>query len=317
MLKVGLIGVGGISGAHIPAWDAMEDVELCALCDVRPERMEEYKDSKRCYTDLDTMLENEQLDILDICLPTYLHADTAIRVMDRGIHVLCEKPISLKLEDVKRVYDAAKRNRVCFMVAHVLRFWAEFELVKAIYEDGRYGKLLSGTMCRLNAWPLWSWDGWMSDEKRSGLVLYDLHVHDLDFLVYMLGKPNAITANRSLRADQDYMMATYTYGDFFITCEASWYAGRYPFSSSFRFQFEDAVVSFNQGVLVAYLRDGRVIKLMEQEGNSPDVLGLPDLGPYANEIRYFTDCVLAGKPADKIKPSELEEVIRLLDSFKK
>ena len=74
MLKVGLIGVGGISGSHIPAWDAMEDTELAALCDIRPERMEPYPD-KRHYTDLDEMLEKEELDILDICLPTYLHVD--------------------------------------------------------------------------------------------------------------------------------------------------------------------------------------------------------------------------------------------------
>ena len=125
MLKVGLIGVGGISGSHIPAWDAMEDTELAALCDIRPERMEPYPD-KRHYTDLDEMLEKEELDILDICLPTYLHVDFAIKAMQRGIHVICEKPISLKEEDVDRAYRTARENNVCFMVAQVLRFWPEY-----------------------------------------------------------------------------------------------------------------------------------------------------------------------------------------------
>ena len=69
MLKVGLVGVGGISGSHIPAWDAMEDTKLAALCDIRPERMEPYPD-KYHYQDFDEMLEKEDLDILDICLPT-------------------------------------------------------------------------------------------------------------------------------------------------------------------------------------------------------------------------------------------------------
>lgn len=95
MLKVGLIGVGGISGAHIPVWESMEDVELTALCDIRQERMEPYPE-KHHYTKLDEMLKNEKLDILDICLPTYLHADYAVRAMEKGIHVLCEKPVSLK-----------------------------------------------------------------------------------------------------------------------------------------------------------------------------------------------------------------------------
>ena len=93
MLKVGLVGVGGISGAHIPAWEEMADAELVALCDIRPERMEKFTD-KRCYTDFDEMLANEEFDIIDICLPTYLHADFAVKAMEKGINVITEKPIS-------------------------------------------------------------------------------------------------------------------------------------------------------------------------------------------------------------------------------
>ena len=104
MLKVALVGVGGISGAHIPAWEKREDAELTAICDIRPEQMEKYPE-KRHYTDFDEMLEKEEIDILDICLPTYLHADFSVKAMEKGINVICEKPISLKKEDVKRVYE--------------------------------------------------------------------------------------------------------------------------------------------------------------------------------------------------------------------
>ena len=186
MLKVGLVGVGGISGAHIPAWQSMEDVELVALCDVRPEQMTRYPELRQ-YTDMDDMLAKEQLDLLDICLPTYLHADAAVKAMERGIHVLSEKPVSLKAEDVHRLYETAKRNNVRFMVAQVLRFWPEYIYLKEIYDSGRYGKLLSGRMARLGHMPGWSWDNWMKDESRSGLVPFDLHIHDLDFMVYTFG----------------------------------------------------------------------------------------------------------------------------------
>ena len=128
MLKVAVVGVGGISGAHIPAWEEMKDAKLVALCDIRPERMEKYE-GKRCYTDIDELLKNEELDILDICLPTYLHADVACKAMDLGINVITEKPISLKNEDVERVYACAEKNNVKFMVAQVLRFWPEYELL--------------------------------------------------------------------------------------------------------------------------------------------------------------------------------------------
>lgn len=152
MLKVGLVGAGGISASHIPAWEDMENAELTALCDIRPERLDMHPD-KRHYTDFEEMLKNEQLDIVDICLPTYLHADCAVRALERGIAVLCEKPISLKKEDVDRIYDAAERNRVPFMVAHVLRFWPEYARIKDMADSRRYGKLLSGHMTRIGQHP--------------------------------------------------------------------------------------------------------------------------------------------------------------------
>ena len=188
MLKVGVVGIGGMSGAHISAWSAMEDVEIVALCDVRPERMERYP-GKHYYEDIDEMLEKEELDILDICTPTYLHADFAVKGLEKGIHVLTEKPIALKEEDVARVYDAARRNQVNFMVAQVLRFWPEYEVLKEIYDSQKYGRLLSGFMSRLGCVPHWSWDNWMLDEERSGLVPFDLHIHDLDFMIYAFGEP--------------------------------------------------------------------------------------------------------------------------------
>ena len=68
-----------------------------------------------------------------------------------------EKPVSLKKEDAVRVYEAARKNNVRFMVAHVLRFWREYVFVKEIYDSGKYGKLLSGNMSRIGVRPKWSW----------------------------------------------------------------------------------------------------------------------------------------------------------------
>ena len=312
MLKVALVGVGGVSWAHLQAWESMSDVELVALCDVRPQQMEGHP-NQRHYTDLTEMLDKEELDILDICLPSYLHADAAVMALERGIHVLCEKPISLNKADVRRVYDTAAAHGVNFMVAQVLRFWPEYEVLKNIYDKQTYGKLLSGRMNRLGFCPQWSWDGWMQDEKRSGLVPFDLHVHDCDFMVYAFGRPVAITQDRCKREEQDYLAVTYRYPDFFITAEASWYApGCYPFQAGFRFQFEKAVVEWKDGKLVAYPVGGEPIALMEQTSFTEGVINLTDMGPYANEIRYFADCVLQGVPCDKVKAEELETVLDLI-----
>lgn len=314
MLKVGLIGVGGISGAHIPAWLNLEGVQLVALCDVRPEQMGKYPDIRH-YTDFDDMLTHEELDILDICLPTYLHADYSIKAMEKGINVLCEKPISLKREDVKRVYDTAKKNNVKFMVAHVIRFWREYEFVKNVYESGKYGKLLSGNMVRLSAFPAWSWDNWMMDEKRSGFVPYDLHIHDLDYLVYAFGAPKDIKSYRSKMPDQDYINVTYDFGDFFINAESSWYASPYPFTAQFRFQFENAIISNEGQGLKIFERGGNVLDLAEAATGDTGEINLPKSSAYAEEIIYFVDCVKNNKAANKVKPEELETVIDILNSL--
>ena len=314
MLKVGLVGVGGISGAHIPAWEEMKNAELVALCDIRPERMEKYG-GKRCYTDFDEMLANEELDILDICLPTYLHADFAVKAMEKGINVVTEKPISLKEEDVERVYSTAKKNNVKFMVAHVLRFWPEYELLKEIYDSKRYGKLLSGTMIRLGGYPKWSWDGWMMDEKRSGLVPFDLHIHDLDFMVYAFGLPKVANQYRAKLPKQDYISLVYDFGEFSINSEASWYSSCYPFTAEFRFQFENAVVANEKGKMMIYLPDDEKIDLSQQAEGDTGSINLPKSDAYANELIYFADCVENDKPVDKFKPEELECVLKILNNL--
>ena len=314
MLKVGLVGVGGISGAHIPAWEEMKNAELVALCDIRPERMEKYS-GKRCYTDFDEMLANEELDILDICLPTYLHADFAVKAMEKGINVITEKPISLKEEDVERVYSTAAKNNVKFMVAQVLRFWPEYELLKEIYDTKKYGKLLSGTMIRLGGYPKWSWDGWMMDEKRSGLVPFDLHIHDLDFMVYAFGMPKVAYQYRSKLPKQDFISLSYDFGDFSINSEASWYAVGYPFTAEFRFQFEDAVVANENGKMMIYLKDDEKIDLSQAAEGDTGSINLPKSDAYANELIYFADCVENDKPVDKVKPEELSCVLKILNNL--
>ena len=315
MLKVGIVGTGGISRSHIPAWMSMPETELVAACDIRPEMVDPVGENTgaRVYYSLDDMLAKEKLDILDICLPTYLHADVAVRALNMGIHVLTEKPISLKFEDVDRVYAAAQKNQRCFMVAQVLRFWREYVYLKEVYETKRFGKLLSGNMWRLNNTPKWSWDGWMRDKNRSGLVPFDLHIHDLDFMIYTFGTPKDVVCNRARNEVQDYIHAVYQYDDFFIATEASWYDCTYDFSAGYRFQFEKAVIEFRAGVLTVYHQDNTREVIGEETVEREAQKDIPKSNAYFNEIRYFTDCVLANQPCQVVQPDELKTVLALID----
>lgn len=311
MLKVGLVGVGGISGVHIQAWEKYKNAQLTSICDIRPERFERYPDKKH-YTDFDEMLASEKFDIIDICLPTFLHTEFALKCLKKGINVICEKPISLKKEDVDLIYNTAKENGVKFMVAQVLRFWPEYEFVKQVYDDKRYGKLLTGRMSRLGAYPKWSWDSWYTDEKRSGLVPFDLHIHDLDFMVYAFGSPKV---ERSLKIKNDtnyYMNNIYDFGDFSVIADASWYNVPYPFGAEFLFEFEDAIVSLERGAFRLYESNGKVIDLRNSSECEGDI-SIPTGSAYYNEIEYFANCVINDIWPDKVKAEELKTVIDILN----
>lgn len=312
MFKVGIVGCGGISGVHVPGWNKLDDCEIVAICDVRQEMMDKYP-GPRQYLSFDEMLEKEELDIVDICLPTYLHAEYSMKAMEKGINVLCEKPVSLNREDVKKVYECAEKNGVKFMIAQVLRFWPEYEKVKELYYNKTYGELLCGRMQRLGNTPKWSWDDWMQDESRSGYVPLDLHIHDLDWIVYTFGAPKAQKSYRCKRTEQDQLTVNYEFDGFYINAEACWNWAPTPFSAGFRFTFEEAVVEYNGGMTI-FQNDGKIINLAEASGDA-GVINLPKTDAYGEEIRYFRDCVANNVAPDKVKAEELETVLAIIETF--
>lgn len=316
MLKVALIGCGGISGAHVPAWLKLKGSELVAVCDIRRDQAEKWLKEKpdiHIYTNYEDMIANEKLDILDICLPTYLHAEYAIDAMNRGINVLCEKPVALSVCDAERVYEAAKKNNVKFMVAQVLRFWGEYNYLKGLIDSGEYGKLQSARMHRTGSYPRSTWNNWMLDEKLSRLVPFDLHIHDLDFLVYTLGEPEKTNVFRSRDSFQDVVHYVYEYKDFFVSADAAWYREDVPFKAGYCFVFEHAAAVYD-GSLTIYTDDGKKIT-PSFSGDLEDgtVLGLPSSDGYFNEIKYFLDCVINDRPVDMVTKESVINVLRLLD----
>ncbi len=315
-MKVAMIGMGGISGTHRECWKKIKDVEVVAVCDIRKENADKAAEDMRAkaYYSYEDMASNEEFDILDICLPTYLHADYAVKALETGKHVLCEKPVSLRIEDIDRVYNAAKKNGKNVMIAHVVRFWKEYLYLKEAYETEKFGKLMSGRMTRMGRTPIFSWDDWMRDPERSGLVPFDLHIHDLDFIVYAFGNPENMQRFRAKNEKQDYFEAIYQYPGFFIAAEAAWYDCDYVFQCAFRFQFEHALLEYKDGKLTVYEQDGTVSTPCDEASIAGDGY-VPTTNAYDDEIQYFLDCIRKGVPCDKIKPEELKHVLELIEKL--
>lgn len=317
MLRIGIVGLGGISKAHLAGWNNIEGAEVTAVCDVREERFEGHSD-KRCYTSYDEMLEKEEFDIVDVCVPTYLHIEFSLKAINKGINVICEKPISLNPADVSKVYEAAERNGVKFMVAMVTRFMPQYDYVKKVFDSGKYGRLLSGTMERNGRAPTWSFENWMLTESKSGLIPYDVHVHDLDFLIYAFGKPKNHFAKRSKTEASDYLNVIYDFGDFFINVEGAWYnAPGYPFAFTFKFEFEKAVLAYTSGgKFLIYEEGGSVVDLSPGKANDTGDIGLPASNAYEDELRYFFGCVRDDKPVEMVKPQELINALKIVEKIK-
>ncbi len=318
MLKVGIIGTGGMGSVHVNEWKALDDVEIVAVCDIVKNHADRHVEGNmKAYYDYKEMLENETFDIIDVCTPTYLHKQPVIDALNKKINVICEKPLTLTVDDAKDIYAAAKANGVYFMVAHVVRFLNEYATLKKIIEEQKYGKLLNMSMWRNSAKPKWIWENWMHYEEKSGLVPLDLHIHDLDYMVSVFGAPKSYEMNRGIANKgedgyTDQINVRYDYDGFYVTASSAWFNCNYPFVAGFRAHFEKAVVEFSDGVLTAYQADEQIVVLNKKLEGKGVGINLPSTNGYANEIIYFKDCVKNQTAPSVVKEQEIYDVLSIV-----
>ena len=145
-LRAGIVGCGGISGSHAGAHANLEDVDLVAMCDINRDalnnRADEYGVSSR-YTDYEEMFARAGLDIVSVCTHAPLHAPIAIAAAKAGIHVLCEKPLSVDLETADQMFTACREAGVHLAVSHQFRFTPLFRHAKSLIDAGKIGELRS------------------------------------------------------------------------------------------------------------------------------------------------------------------------------
>ena len=215
MIRVGILGAGIMGSTHIQAvkklaeWK-MKDIAVTAIADRMEERRkkaaQEWPEAA-IYEEAEELLEKEELDAVHICLPSYLHAEYAVKAMEKGIPVLLEKPACLSEEECERLLETQKRTGVKVMVGQVLRFFPEYRLLKALYEKKTYGELKGLVMQRLSQNVLWGYQDWFHDEEKSGSVVLDLHIHDADFIRYLLGEPEGIHVTATATKTTSAMMS--------------------------------------------------------------------------------------------------------------
>ena len=195
MLKVGVIGTGGISGVHLGGYSRNPNVEIYALCDINEKnlarRAEEYKVS-RTFTDYREMLALPELDAVSVCTWNSAHAECAIAALRAGKHVLCEKPMALNTAQAEEMEKAAKESGKLLMIGFVRRFGNDCAVLKDFIDGGSFGDIYyaKAQYLRRKGCP----GGWFGDKSRSGGgPLIDLGVHVIDLCRYLMGGPQPVS----------------------------------------------------------------------------------------------------------------------------
>jgi predicted dehydrogenase len=264
MLKVGIAGFGFMGQTHYKCWKKVRGAKVTAICDVNPNIEEDTKravgnigdgqeavdfSSLNVYTDFEKMLAKEKLDAVSITLPTYLHPDTSIKALAAGVNVMCEKPMALTSKACEGMIAEAKRSGKIMQIGHCVRFWPEYAKAKEIIDSGEYGKVFAATFQRLGAAPTWSIDNWFLDEKRSGGMALDLHIHDTDYVQYLFGMPKAVCSigARGPGGGLIHISTQYLYdNETAITAEGGWgMTPAFGFEMSFNIVLEKATLVYD------------------------------------------------------------------------
>lgn len=194
-LRVGVVGVGGISESHIAGYKADPRVELAAFCDINEERLKEKGKRHgvtRLFTDVREMVKMPDLDAVSVCTWNSAHAPCTIAALEAGKHVLCEKPMAMNTAEAEAMREAARKSGKLLMIGFVRRFGNDCAVVQDFQREGYFGELYyaKATYLRRNGCP----GGWFGDKSRSGGgPLIDLGVHVIDLTRYLLGNPQPVS----------------------------------------------------------------------------------------------------------------------------
>lgn len=320
MLKVAILGYGGIARSHRKGYEQLAEigapVELVALCDIDPAQFEKLitinqggdqnatQKEYRTYTDLEEMLAKEELDVIDICLPTYLHCEYTCKLLRRGYHVQCEKPMGLNQAQCEEMLQAAKESGKKLMIGMCLRFDGLYCALKELIDSGKYGKVESVYMERLSAMPRWGYDGWFHDYERAGGVALDMHIHDVDMVRYLFGEPKAVSAlSNDVRTKCTTIHSRFHYDDKLVFAIGDWgQSNSTHFRFSARFNLEKATIEISKQGFKVY-----------PDGEEPYDLEISTkVNHMGEESHYFARSILGELENTRNTPEDAAATVKLV-----
>lgn len=291
---------------HANVYKQITEAQLVGCVDLNPESADKFGSDFGipAFHSLEDALAKVQCEVIDICLPTDLHKEWTVKAAGLGKNVFCEKPMARSLEEADAMINACKSAGVSLFVGHCIRFWPEYVYLKKLVEDKTLGNLLSINLTRYGAFPKWASEKWTSSEQRAGGGVLDMHIHDTDFIHYLLGKPDSMVSFGTIDdRGPGHVFTTMKYGKIVAHLEGGWnFPQGTPFKHAFRAVFEKGAAIMDAGPLTIY-EEGKEnftpsFEKMSAEGGG----NISDLGGYYHEIKYFVDRVSKGLPLETVTP---------------
>ena len=304
-MKAAIVGLGGIAPMHIKPLQTM-GIQITALCDKNPTTLNSLATELAAtpYTNYEDMLNAGGFDVLHICLPHFLHAPVAIAALQKGYHVLTEKPMATTNQDAENMIAAAKASGRTLGVIFQNRYSPGATLIKETLQSGRLGPITGGWI-RVNwhrsgdYYALSDWRGKWATE--GGGVLINQSIHSFDMVNFFVGQPTAVSANTANRAHptievEDMAEGVIHYGQIPISFFVNTY---HPYDAPASVEIicekgqaaligEDATITFNNGDI---LTAGADLKAQEAFGMK-SYWGVS----HVKQIQDFYACLQAGKP---------------------
>lgn len=304
-MKVALLGTG-FGQAHAAVYATRPDVDEVVVFGRTPAKLLKISDQFgfATTTDLDTLITDPAVDLVDICLPTHLHADTAIRAMQAGKDVLCELPLAATMDDARHVIDVQRACGQQLFVDMFARFNPVNEYIRKAITHGRYGPLRTWETDTRTAL---LWPGY--DLLLDSLAMDAMHT-DLDTITTALGRPAGVTARGvqgEHRGSSAHVLLDYP-GRVLVRCSASAFMpASYGVGGGTRLAFADGVLETE--VTAGADGQGRT-RLVEYTAAGRRTVDLPERAPYTAVIDHVLAC-LAGREISRITAESVLDGLQL------
>jgi predicted dehydrogenase len=327
-IGVGVIGLGVMGRTHVMAFRAADSAglsnRLVAVCDRNAGRRAGLVDAPgnlgritagkrlfdprkvKAYERAEDLIADPEVDVVSVCTHTDSHVDLALAALAAGKHVLVEKPVALRSSEAARLATAAAASRKLCMPAMCMRFWPGWDWMRAHVASGAFGAVKSAVFRRLGAHPAWS-QHFYGDFDRSGGALFDLHVHDADFVRWCFGEPASVAASGSLEhATTSYR---FEHGPAHVVAEGGWIrTPGFAFRMCATIVFEEATADFDLA---------RKPKLLLTRHGSTSPVAIESTTGYDGEVRHFLSTIAGTTKELTATIAESVALTRMLEAEQK